>query len=90
MERVNSSNQGESSTQDNVLKKPVLMPVVANAAGAQSGVSETAGRGASPIAVDMHTTIGINPGASSENRSAKFKNPNVKASAGEFGSNQYE
>ncbi len=40
-----ATNQGESSTQDNEVKKPFMMPTPDNIAGNESGVSDTAGLG---------------------------------------------
>lgn len=40
-----ATNQGESSTQDNVVKKPAMMPTPENIEGNESGVSTTAGLG---------------------------------------------
>ena len=40
-----ATNPGESSTQDNVVKKPFLMATPDNISGNESGVSDTAGRG---------------------------------------------
>ena len=77
------TNQGESSTQDNVVKKPFQMATPDNIKGNESGASVTAGLGATPITVNTHTTIDLNPGASSENRSAKWKTGSQDVGAGE-------
>ncbi len=41
-------------------------------------------------AVPTSKDLGINPGASSENLSAKYKNPNVTENIPDAGKNQYE
>lgn len=83
------SNQGESSTQDNEVKKPFMMPMPDNIAGAESGVSDTAGRGAAAATYSGPTgNEGINGTNSEKNLSAKFKYPNVSEDQGS-GAGQY-
>ena len=84
-----ATNQGESSTQDNVVKAPYMMPTPDNIAGNESGVSDTAGRGAVAAAyVAPSGNNGINGTDSTENLSAKFKYPRVSQDQG-AGANQY-
>ncbi len=86
-----ATNQGESSTQDNEVKRPVYMPTPDNISGNESGISDTAGRGAvarsysGPMGND-----GINGDASTENRSAKYKYPRVSEDVPDAGRNQYQ
>ena len=86
-----ATNQGPSSTQDNVVKQPVLMPSVQNTEGAESGVSTTAGLGAvSATYTGPSGNNGINATASTENLSAKYKYPRVSEDVPEAGRNQYQ
>ncbi len=85
------TNQGESSTQDNVVKKPFLMTTPDNTEGNESGVSDTAGRGAVSATYSGPTgNNGINGTNSEENLSAKFKYPSVSEDVPEAGRNQYQ
>ena len=89
METVKVTNQGESSNESNVTKLPTQLPDVENRGGSESGVSDTAGRGAVTEAyVAPSGNTGINTTASSENLSAKYKNK--PQDVGEFGANQYQ
>lgn len=68
--------------QDNVLKKPTMMGVVENASGAQSVVSSEGEWGASAgTSTPVSQAPSINGSASTENRSAQFKNPQNKQNA---------
>lgn len=95
-------NQGESSTQDNVVKDMVYVPKPDNLPGNESGPSTTAGYGAPTGQVstgveyqirDVNTPNSmkpeqINTDASTENRSAKFKTGSQDV--GDAGRNQYQ
>lgn len=72
--------------QDNVLKKPTQMPVVENGAGNETGVSPQGewGTTAGEHAAFKNPSGEINISASTENRSAQFKNPQKKQDGGEF------
>ncbi len=101
-----NSPDSQSMTQDNVVKAPVYMPKPENLPGNESGVSTTAGLGTTAgqqsTGVDYavkdtnqtNTTRQpyLNIEASSENRSAKFKNGEGGPAfqPGEYGSNQYQ
>lgn len=86
-----ATNQGESSTQDNEVKKPVYMPTPDNITGEESGVSTTAGLGAVAKTYSSPTgNNGINGTASTENLSAKYKYPMVSEDVPEAGKNQYQ
>lgn len=102
MNTVHGSNQGESSTQDNVVKKPCYMPTAENAQGNESGTSTTAGMGttAGQSSDSVEYSIKdfnqvnatrqpyLNISASTENLSAKFKNGSEDVP--EAGRNQYQ
>lgn len=94
METVGGTNQGQSSTQDNEVKKPFLTEfTVQNTEGTESSESPENEWGASsgkraPQASPTGND-GINGTNSEENRSAKFKNPQVKQDEG-AGAKQYE
>lgn len=107
MEKVNSRNQGQMETQGQEVKKPVMMPIPENTEGKESGVSNTAGAGtvagyndsmAAYTSQDESTLNStrdtyLNIPASSENRSAKWKNGesiNRKAGVPAEGDNQYQ
>ena len=66
-----ATNQGESSTQDNVQKMPTQMAGVENYAGNESGVTELI---PPTTAVFAPPANEINISASTENKSAQFKN----------------
>ena len=86
-----ATNQGESSTQDNVVKQACYIPTTQNLAGNESGVSDTAGRGAVAATYSGPTgNAGINATASTENRSAKFKYPRVSEDVPSDGQGQYQ
>lgn len=101
MERVNSTNQGESSTQDNEVKKPFLMATPDNIEGNESGPSTTAGYGAPTGKVDTGVEYSIkdvnqtndtsvpyiNITASTEDLGAKWQNREQDQGAG---ANQYQ
>ena len=78
-----ATNQGESSTQDNQVKRPTQMGVPENLGGVESGESPQgewgAASGIHPI--DAGSPAQINITASTENQSAKFKNPQAKQDA---------
>ena len=74
--------------QDNKIKKPVMVGTPENAAGAQSGVSTYAPGG--QTTAPLNNDLGINPGASSENKAAKWKYPSVSQDVGSEGTNQYQ
>lgn len=81
------TNQGESSNEWKGVKSATQMAGAENREGNESGVSDTAGRGTSagesaPFTPPQNE---INISASTENRSAKFKNPQVKDDPGQFG-----
>lgn len=85
-----ATNQGESSTQDNEVKVPAQMPTPENTAGNESGVSDTAGRGAVAQNYAAPTgNDGINGTTSGENLSAKYKYPSVSEDVPEAGRDQY-
>lgn len=69
--------------QDNVLKRPTQMGVPENASGEQSGVSPEGEWGATATQNGRVSNVPdyINISASTENRSAKFKNPQNKQDA---------
>lgn len=93
METVQPRNNpaSESMTQDNVVKKPVYMPTPDNLSGDESGISDTAGRGAVSATYSGPTgNNGINGTNSEENRSAKFKYPSVSEDLTEAERNQYQ
>ncbi len=66
-----NSPSSQSMTQDNVVKAPFMMPTPDNLAGNESGETTLIG---APIPVNLDASYGLNIEASSENRSAKFKN----------------
>ena len=78
--------------QDNEVKKPAMMATPENTAGNESGVSTTAGYGTTATqngtAFSPETYLNID--ASSENKAAKFKYPNVSQDVPEAGRNQYQ
>ena len=80
-----ATNQGEISTQGQEVKAPFMMPKPDNLAGNESGVTNlidnTQPNVNGPAAY-------INGDYSKENRSAKFKAPNVSDDQG-AGANQY-
>lgn len=86
------SNQGESSNEWKTMKKNTQMDGVANAEGAESGTSDTAGRSttATQSGVPFKPATYINIDASTENRAAQWKYPRVSDDPGEFGDKQYE
>lgn len=83
-----ATNQGPSSTQDNVVKGHFMLPDAENLAGDESGPSSTAGYGTTAgqstdsvqysIKPDTSPNSGkpeeLNISASEENLSAKYKN----------------
>ncbi len=89
-QRPMATNQGESSTQDNEVKKPYLMSTPGNLEGSESGVSPEgeweASAGESTPASQKDE--GINISASGENLSAKYKYPRVSQDQG-AGAGQY-
>jgi hypothetical protein len=95
METITPRNApgSQAMTQDNVVKAPVYMPTPENTAGNESGVSNTAGMGttAGTQAIFQAPTNNINISASTENRSAKFKNGEggPKFDPGQYGNDQY-
>ncbi len=88
MEKVIPHNDPSSEmvTQDQEVKQPYQMPTADNAAGNESGTTTLIG---APIAVNLDASFGLNIDASSENRSAKFKYPNVSQDVPEAARNQY-
>lgn len=96
------TNQGESSTQDNVVKAPVYMPKPDNLAGDESGLSTTAGYEVPTGQISTGVQYAIrdenspnimkpeelNIDASTENRAAKFKTGSQDVA--EAGRNQYQ
>lgn len=97
-----ATNQGPSSTQDNVVKSPVIMPKPDNLAGNESGNSTTAGcgttAGQSTDSVeykisDVNQRNGtqqpyLNISASGEDLSAKWQNR--EQDIPDAGRNQYQ
>lgn len=84
-----ATNQGESSTQDNEVKKPVMMPTPDNIEGNESGVSTTAGLGAVPANyVPPSGNTGINGTYDTADLSAKWQNR--EQDIPEAGKNQYQ
>lgn len=85
-----ATNQGESSTQDNVVKQPYMMSQPGNLQGAESGQSPEGEWSASSgtQATFMPPANEINVSASTENLSAKFKAPRVSQDQG-AGAGQY-
>jgi hypothetical protein len=84
------SNQPPSSNEWKGYKTPFMLPSCENHDGAESGVSDTAGRGAvSATYTGPSGNNGINGTNSEENLSARFKYPNVSEDQG-AGANQYE
>jgi len=82
-----ATNQGESSTQDNQVKKPFMMATPENIEGNESGVSTTAGLGAVAATYTAPSgNEGINGTASTEDRSAKWQNgtQDVGSGAGQY------
>lgn len=93
-------------TQGQEVKKPVFMPTATNAEGNESGVSDTAGLGATAgklstgVEYNVNDTNQVNATrepylnipASTENLSAKFKNGEggPAFNPGEYGNNQYQ
>ena len=91
METVKTTNQGESSNESGVVKTNTQLPGVENRVGTESGLSDTAGRGAVSEVYQAPTgNDGINGTASSENLSAQYKSPRVQQDVGQYGDNQYE
>lgn len=88
--RPMATNQGESSTQDNEVKQPYMMAQPGNLSGNESGQSPEGewGTSSGTQAPAQNPSGVINGSASSENRSAKFKAPNVSQDQG-AGANQY-
>jgi len=85
------SNQGESSNEWKGHKTAYQMDDVGNREGAESGVSPESewGTSAGESAPFMAPQNEINISASTENRSAKFKYPQVSDDQG-AGADQYE
>lgn len=105
METIHSTNQGQSSTQDNVVKSPCYIPKPDNLAGNESPESTTAGLGTTTgkqgtgvmykiTDVNQRNATQepyLNISASEENRSAKFKNgEGGPAFNPGWGANQYQ
>jgi len=88
MDNIKGSNQGESSNEWKSKKSAVVVGMVENSGGAQSGVTSLISGGDHTVSIE--NDLGINPGASTENRSAKYKNPMVKQDVGMEGDNQYK
>ncbi len=85
------SNQPPSSNETPGQKSAVYIPTTENLAGNQSGVSDTAGRGAVAQTYAGPTgNDGINGTASTENLSAKYKYPRVSEDIPAAGRNQYQ
>ncbi len=82
-----ATNQGESSTQDNVVKQNTQLPTSENAAGNESGVTTLI---PPTTAVFAPPANEINISASTENRSAKFKYPSVSEDVPSAGQGQYQ
>ncbi len=91
--RIEGSNQGESSNEWKGDKTPFQMARVENEDGNESGVSDTAGLGSTAgetmASKGPQGNDGINGTASTENRAAKYKYPQVSDDQG-AGANQYE
>lgn len=84
-----ATNQGESSTQDNKVKKPVMMPTPENIEGNESGVSTTAGLGAVAKGyIAPSGNEGINGTYSDADLSSKWQNREQEIP--EAGRNQYQ
>jgi len=85
------SNQPPSSNETTGQKSAVYIPTTENLAGNESGVSDTAGRGAVAKSYAGSTgNDGINATYSNENLSAKYKYPRVSEDIPAAGRNQYE
>lgn len=90
-QRPMATNQGESSSKDNEVKKPYLMDKPGNLEGNESGESPENEWGATTgeKTPASQKDEGINISASTENLSAKFKYPNKSQEQG-AGSGQYQ
>jgi len=86
-----ATNQGESSNIDPTIKVGTLIPAVENQVGNESGVSDTAGRGAVAATYSGPTgNDGINGTASTEDMRSPRSKGLESQDVPEAGRNQYQ